>query len=204
MAIKIKAKKNSKKKATLVKETRPDHLFRAVLDGFAIMPKQLAATQRSGKKLLRTVFETAQRIYLLRTKHYDWLDRQIRSEGRSITDWIDQGMAPVAMMGHTPRELINAVGSGMTLEELKNKGARLFLGEVNREALAQRIARAVTPTKPKEQLSSEERLEEYEHKFKELDVMVHDLLSANAGLRKRNLELEAEHKRFVKVQKLVA
>lgn len=198
MTIKIsRAKKTTKSKKSSVAETRPDHLFRAVLEAFTAMPGQFERAQAADGVALHTAYHAARRLWLLTTKHRQFLVEQLKSQGDNLQDWIQRGMEPLSRISRVdPFDLIALVANGLTFKEFLAKPRHLQIKDMKRKARQAQIEHPNVPAEPKEPLNYAEQAKRWKARCKAQDVLIRNL-------KAERVELIAENKILHDIEKQV-
>lgn len=127
----------------------------------------------------------------------------VKSEGVTLDDWLDERFALIEELGETRKNLLDAIGRGMTEQQYVKEGPMWLVRKV-KVKLADRTTRAMSAKEPAPSLSLNERYLALLEEWRECKSVMAEQHRTIQSLMREVDRLNRAFERIRKVEKLVA
>lgn len=179
-----------------------DVLWRESIEADALIAKSYRRLAHNVADVRRGAYRKARTVVLMRENYHNELLDMIRSEGKTIDQWMDEGFELIEHMNETRENIMAAFKSGVTEREYVERGEIVLATRKPVRIKTEQLANTPIPPEPTKPMTLEERLdyqvsvsESLRSRCKGLSGTVRELKQANARLERRIEMLERALKR---------
>lgn len=183
-------------------EKRFDHWWKQANESWTRFRRHYNVVQRITKAARCDAYQFAAALLAMQTKWPGELLNMVKSEGVTLDDWIDERFALIEDLGESRKNLLDAIGRGMTEKQYAQEGPMWLVRKVKIQ-LADRTKRAIAVKEPAESLSWREKYLTLLEEWRECKSIIATLTQTNQTLMRQLVSLERAFERIHKVQKLV-